>query len=234
MGDLKLCARGIASPWHVQPESGELGHATWLLLCRGNTEEPSQHRTGKWDSGSTLSIFIQHFEQLALFFSFCCACECIKCSLQAARCPTESPRGREANIKKGNKRWRNSPKVPNHEENQPSCCPTHKHSSPPPLGALPDFHFVGWITQVLSCPVGHPCKYRPVPGLCRGSVAGHLHHLRLADNASRERATIQFWPIPGLPPLLMNHKWSGFLCSIPILSFFRATIAEFIAREHRH
>ena len=129
-------------------------------------------------------------------------------------------------------RWSNSPQGPNHEEKQPSCCPARKHSSPPPLGALPDFRFVGRITQALSCPVGYPCKYRPAPGLCRGSVAGHLHHLQLAgDKTSREKAVIQFWPIPGLPLLLITHKWSGPLCSIPILAFCRATPARNSAIE---
>lgn len=76
-GEPQTLCQGIASPQHVQPENSELGHATWLLLCRGSTEKPSQHCTGKWDSGTTLSIFIQHFEQLVLFFSFCHAHECV-------------------------------------------------------------------------------------------------------------------------------------------------------------
>lgn len=45
-------------------------------------------------------MFTQHFGQSVL--SFCCAQGCVKCSLQAARCPTESLRGEEGNVKRGN------------------------------------------------------------------------------------------------------------------------------------
>lgn len=80
---------GGGIPGHVQPGSSEQGHATG---------EPSQLQA--LEKLNTLPVFTQHFGQSVL--SFCCVQDCIKCSLQAARCPTESLRGKEGNIKRGN------------------------------------------------------------------------------------------------------------------------------------